>query len=61
MVFLRFLAAFLALWLVGLGVAYLVTKNRRYLVIAGLTLQIGLLIAIALMLLYLFERVLLVL
>ena len=61
MVFLRFLAAFLALWLVGLGVAYLVTKNRRYLVIAWLTLQIGLLIAIALMLLYLFERVLLML
>jgi hypothetical protein len=60
-VFLRFLAAFLALWLVGLGVAYLVTKNRRYLVIAWLTLQIGLLIAIGLMLLYLFERVLLML
>ena len=61
MVFLRFLVAFLALWLVGLGVAYLVTRNRRYLVIAWLTLQIGLLIAIGLMLLYLFERVLLVL
>ena len=61
MVFLRFLAAFLALWLVGLGVAYLVTRNRRYLVIAWLTLQIGLLIAIGLMLLYLFERVLLML
>jgi hypothetical protein len=60
-VFLRFLAAFLALWLVGLGVAYLVTRNRRYLVIAWLTLQIGLLIAIGLMLLYLFERVLLML
>ena len=61
MVFLRFLAAFLALWLVGLGVAYLLTKNRRYVVLAWLTLQIGLLIAIALMLLYLFERVLLML
>ena len=61
MVFLRFLAAFLALWLVGLGVAYVLTKNRRYLVLATLTLQIGLLIAVALMLLYLFERVLLML
>ena len=61
MVFLRFLGAFLALWLLGLGVAYLVTRNRRYLRIAWLTVQVGVLIAVALMLLYLFERVLLVL
>lgn len=61
MVFLRFLAGFLVLWLVGLGVAYLLTRNRRYLTIAWLTLQVGVLIAVALMLLYLFERVLLVL
>jgi hypothetical protein len=60
-VFLRFLGAFLALWLLGLGVAYLVTRNRRYLRIAWLTVQVGVLIAVALMLLYLFERVLLVL
>ena len=61
MVFLRFLGAFLVLWLLGLAVAYLVTRNRRYLRIAWLTVQIGVLIAVALMLLYLFERVLLVL
>jgi hypothetical protein len=60
-VFLRFLGAFLALWLLGLGVAYVVTRNRRYLRIAWLTVQVGVLIAVALMLLYLFERVLLVL
>lgn len=61
MVFLRFLAGFLVLWLAGLGVAYLLTRNRRYLKIAWLTLQVGVLIAVALMLLYLFERVLLML
>jgi hypothetical protein len=60
-IFLRFLGAFLCLWLVGLGVAYLVTKNRRYLRIAWLTLQVAVLLAVALMLLYLFERVLLIL
>ena len=59
MVFLRFLVAFLALWLLGLGVAFVVTRNRRYLRIAWLTLQVALLLAVALMLLYLFERVLL--
>ena len=61
MVFLRFLVAFLALWLVGLGVAYVATRNQRYLRIAWLTLQIAVLLAVALMLLYLFERVLLML
>lgn len=61
MVFLRFLGAFLVLWLIGLAVAYLVTRNRRYLRIAWLTVQVGVLIAVALMLLYLFERALLVL
>ena len=61
MVFLRFLAAFLALWLLGLGVAYLVTRNRRYLRLAWLTVQVALLIAVALMLVYLFQRALLVL
>ena len=61
MIFLRFLVAFLSLWLVGLGIAWLVTRNPRYLRLAWLTLQIGVLLAVALMLLYLFERVLLVL
>ena len=61
MVFLRFLVAFLVLWLLGLGVAYVVTKNKRYPRIAWLTVQVAVLLAVALMLLYLFERVLLVL
>ena len=61
MVFVRFLAAFVCLWLVGLGVAFLITKNRRYLRLAWLTLQVAVLLAVALMLLYLFERVLLIL
>ena len=61
MVFLRFLGAFLALWLVGLGVAYVVTRNKRYLRLAWLTVQLAVLLAVALMLLYLFERVLLML
>jgi hypothetical protein len=58
-VFLRFLVAFLALWLVGLGVAYVATRNKRYLRMAWLTVQIAALLAVGLMLLYLFERVLL--
>lgn len=43
----------------GLVVAFLVTKNRRYLTIAWLSVQVILLLAIALGLLYVFERVLL--
>jgi hypothetical protein len=39
--------------------AFLVTKNRRYLVMAWLAVQIGLLLAVAFGLLYVFERVLL--
>ena len=61
MVVLRFLVAFATLWLLGLGVAYVATRNRRYLKIAWLTLQVAVLLAVALMLLYLFERVLLML
>ena len=45
--------------LAGLVVAFLVTKNRRYLTIAWLAVHILLLLAIAFALLYVFERVLL--
>jgi hypothetical protein len=45
--------------LAGLVGAWLVTRNRRYLTIAWLSVQILLLLAIALGLLYVFERVLL--
>ena len=40
-------------------VAFLVTKNRRYLTIAWLAVQVLLLLAIAFGLLFVFERVLL--
>ena len=45
--------------LAGLVVAFLVTKNRRYLTIAWLAVQVLLLLAIAFGLLFVFERVLL--
>jgi len=48
-----------ALLLLGLVAAFLVTKNRRYLVMAWLAVQIGVLLAVAFGLLYVFERVLL--
>lgn len=56
---LRFVVLAAALFLLGLGVAFLVTRNRRYLRIAWLTLQIVVLLAVAFGLLYVFERVLL--
>lgn len=55
----RIVAILTGLLLVGLVVAFLVTKNRRYLTIAWLSVQVILLLAIALGLLYVFERVLL--
>ena len=45
--------------LAGLVVTFLVTKNRRYLTIAWLAVQVMLLLAIAFGLLFVFERVLL--
>jgi hypothetical protein len=56
---LRVVGIALALLLLGLVGAFLVTKNRRYLTIAWLSLQLLLLMAVALGLLYVFERVLL--
>ena len=59
MVVLRIVAIAVGLLLAGLVGAWLVTRNRRYLTIAWLSLQLLLLMAVALGLLYVFERVLL--
>jgi hypothetical protein len=56
---LRIVAIAGGLMLAGLVVAFLVTKNRRYLTIAWLSVQVMLLLGIAFGLLYVFERVLL--
>jgi hypothetical protein len=56
---LRIVAIAGGLLLVGLVAAYLVTRNRRYLTIAWLAVQVVLLLGIAFALLYVFERVLL--
>jgi hypothetical protein len=56
---LRIVAVFGGLLLVGLVAAWGVTRNTRYLRIAWLGIQIVLLLAIVLALLYVFERVLL--
>jgi nucleoside permease NupC len=58
---LRFLVPILGLWLVGLVIAYVVTKDRKYLRISWLTLQVVLLLLVAFGLFYIFERVLLML
>ena len=60
MFILRFVAIFGGLLLAGLALAFAVTRNRRYLRIAWLAIQMGLLLAIAFGLLYVFERVLLI-
>jgi hypothetical protein len=57
---LRFVGLFTALFLVGLGVGYVLTKDKRYLRIAWRTVQVVGLLFVAFMLLYVFERVLLV-
>jgi len=44
--------------MVGLVVAFLVTRNRRYLRIAWLALQVMALMGVAFALLYIFQRVL---
>jgi hypothetical protein len=55
---LRVVLIFGALLMLGLGVAFLVTRNRRYLRIAWLAAQIMGLMAVAFALLYIFQRVL---
>jgi len=56
---LRIVAIVGGLLLAGLVVTFLVTRNRRYLTIAWLAVQVLLLLGIAFGLLYVFERVLL--
>lgn len=57
---LRVFLIFGGLLLLGLVIAFLVTRNRRYLRIAWLAIQIMLLLGVAFALLYVFQRVLLV-
>jgi hypothetical protein len=56
---LRAIVVLAALFLLGLAVAYLVTRDRRYLHIAWRLLQAVLVLGVAFGLLYVFERVLL--
>jgi hypothetical protein len=55
----RAVVLFAALFLLGLGVAFVLTRERKYLRIAWRTLQVVLLLLVAFGLLYVFERVLL--
>jgi hypothetical protein len=55
----RFVVLFAALFLAGMGAAYIVTRDRKYLRIAWRTLQLAVVILVASGLLYVFERVLL--
>jgi hypothetical protein len=59
MFILRVVALFTGLLLAGLAIAWAVTRNRRYLKMAWLAVQVVLLLGIAFGLLYVFERVLL--
>ena len=59
MLVLRFLLPLAALLLVGLGVAFVVTRDRRYLRIAWRGVQAVVVLLVAFGLLYVFERVLL--
>ena len=59
MFILRIVGIFTGLLLVGLVIAWAVTRNARYLKIAWLSVQVILLLCIAFALLYIFERVLL--
>jgi hypothetical protein len=59
MFILRFVALIGGLLLVGLLVAYALTRNKRYLRIAWLGLQILVVLGVGFGLIYVFERVLL--
>ena len=59
MLILRIVGIFTGLLLLGLVIAWAVTRNARYLKIAWLSVQVILLLLIAFALLYIFERVLL--
>jgi asparagine N-glycosylation enzyme membrane subunit Stt3 len=56
---LRFVVLIALVFLVALVGAYLATKDRKYLRIAGKTIQVMTLLVVAFALFYLFERVLL--
>lgn len=56
---LRLVVLLALLFLLALGGAYLATRDRKYLRIAGKTIQAGVLLLVAFALFYLFERVLL--
>ena len=59
MLVLCFIVVIAGLLLVGLGIAYVVTRDRRYLRYAWLAIQVVVLVMVAFGLLYVFERVLL--
>jgi len=59
MFFLRIVGLLGALLLLGLVAAFLFTRNKRYLTVAWLAVQVMVLLAVAFGLLYVFERVLL--
>ena len=60
MLILRTVAIFGGLLILGLTIAYAVTRNRRYLRIAWIAIQALLLLAVAAGLVYVFSRVLLI-
>ncbi len=59
MFLLRVVLPFAALLLIGLGIAYVVTRDRRYLRILWRSVQVMVLVVVAFGLIYVFERVLL--
>ena len=58
MLILRVALIFGALLMLGLGIAFLVTRNRRYLRIAWLAIQVMALLGVGFGLLFIFQRVL---
>ena len=59
MLILRIVVIFTALFVAGMGIAFILTRERRYLAIAWRVVQVTVLLAVAFALLYVFERVLL--
>lgn len=59
MLIIRFAVLIGLLFLLGLGIAFVATRDRKYLRIAGRTAQVLGLLVIAFALFYVFERVLL--
>jgi len=57
MFFFRAFVLLALLFLLALGGAYLATRDRKYLRIAGRTIQVATLVVIAFAVFYLFERV----